>query len=161
MGDPTHDKVMWKRTVKQGFRTQGAPQAFSSIYPKTRICFTISCLSPTPLTLTGGYPRPPFSGENQLRAIANKSPGHEMHISNQTPCQYSSLLGRYIQTVAAMHMIIYSLPTVRGTESLKHRGFRRVKSYSSSASADVGFHYWANACCQVPVSLIHCAPGSA
>ena len=25
MGDPTHDKVMWKRTVKQGFRTQGAP----------------------------------------------------------------------------------------------------------------------------------------
>ena len=24
-GDPTHDKVMWKRTVKQGFKTQGAP----------------------------------------------------------------------------------------------------------------------------------------
>ena len=31
MGDPTHNKVMWKRTVKQGFRTRGAP--FSSIYP--------------------------------------------------------------------------------------------------------------------------------
>ena len=24
-GHPTHDKVVWKRTVKQGFRTQGAP----------------------------------------------------------------------------------------------------------------------------------------
>ena len=24
-GDRTHDKVMWKRTVKQGFRTQWAP----------------------------------------------------------------------------------------------------------------------------------------
>ena len=24
-GDPTHDNVMWKRTVKQGFRTQWAP----------------------------------------------------------------------------------------------------------------------------------------
>ena len=24
-GDPTHDKVMWKKTVKQGFRTQWAP----------------------------------------------------------------------------------------------------------------------------------------
>ena len=24
-GDPTYDKVMWKRTVKQDFRTQGAP----------------------------------------------------------------------------------------------------------------------------------------
>ena len=32
-GDPTHDKVMWKRTAKQGFRTQGAPQAFLSILP--------------------------------------------------------------------------------------------------------------------------------
>ena len=25
MGHPTQDKVMWKRTVKQGFQTQGAP----------------------------------------------------------------------------------------------------------------------------------------
>ena len=24
-GDPTHDRVMWKKTVKQGFRAQGAP----------------------------------------------------------------------------------------------------------------------------------------
>ena len=24
MRDPTHDKIMWKRTVKQGFRTQQA-----------------------------------------------------------------------------------------------------------------------------------------
>ena len=24
-GDPTHDKAMWKRTVKQGFKTQRAP----------------------------------------------------------------------------------------------------------------------------------------
>ena len=24
-GDHTHDKVMWKRTVKQGFRNQQAP----------------------------------------------------------------------------------------------------------------------------------------
>ena len=38
MGDPTHDRVMWKRTVKQELLTQGAPQAFLSIYPKTRIC---------------------------------------------------------------------------------------------------------------------------
>ena len=49
------------------------------------VCLTILCLSPTLLTLTGGYPRPPFSGENQLRALANKSPGHERNISNQPP----------------------------------------------------------------------------
>ena len=35
---PPMTKVMWKRTVKQGFRTQRAPQAFSNIYPQTRIC---------------------------------------------------------------------------------------------------------------------------
>ena len=49
------------------------------------VCLTISCLSPTLLTLTGGYPQPHFSGENQLRVLANKSPGHERNISNQTP----------------------------------------------------------------------------
>ena len=39
-GDPIHDKVMWKRPDKQGFRTQGIPQTCSSIYPKTRICLS-------------------------------------------------------------------------------------------------------------------------
>ena len=43
-------------------RTRGVPLwACLSVYPKTRICFTISRLSPTLLTLMGGYPRPPFS----------------------------------------------------------------------------------------------------
>ena len=45
---------------------------------------SIVCLSSTLLTLTGGYPQPPFSGKGQLRALANKSPGHERSISNQT-----------------------------------------------------------------------------
>ena len=46
-------------------RTPGVPiWACLSIYPKTRICFTISRLSPTLLTLMGGYPRPPFSVKN-------------------------------------------------------------------------------------------------
>jgi len=37
------------------------------------------------LTLTGGYPRPPFSGKSQLRALVNKSPGHDRSVSIQTP----------------------------------------------------------------------------
>ena len=87
MGDPTHDKVMWKRTVKQGFRTQGAPQAFSSIYPKTRIClfycfmtFTNSSDINRGLTLTSFLWK-----KNQLRVIANKSLGHDRSVSIQTP----------------------------------------------------------------------------
>ena len=60
------------------------PARASTLKPKS-ICllFTILCFSPTPLTLTGGYPQPPFSEENQLRALVNKSPGHERSISIQ------------------------------------------------------------------------------
>ena len=39
----------------------------------------------TLLTLTGGYPQPTFSGENQLRALVNKSPGHNRNVSIPTP----------------------------------------------------------------------------
>ena len=38
LGDPTHDKDMWKRPDKQGFRTRGAP--WTCIYPITRICLS-------------------------------------------------------------------------------------------------------------------------
>ena len=85
------------------------------------VCLTILCLSPTLLTLTVGYSQPPFSGENQLRALAKKSPGHERNLSKSNPlCWHSSLSDRYIQTLAAMHVIVHSLPAARSTGSLKH-----------------------------------------
>ena len=86
-GDPTHDKVMWKRPDEQGrLGLEGPPGPARASTPKPEsVCLTILCLSPTLLTLTGGYPWPPFSGENQLRALANKSLGHERSISIQTP----------------------------------------------------------------------------
>ena len=62
-------------------------------------------------------------------AIAKKSPGHEKNISNQNPSvsiiAFLADISRLLQT----HVIIYILPNVRGTESLKHRAFQRVKSY--------------------------------
>ena len=87
MGDPTHDKLMWKRPDEQGGSgLKGLPGPARASTPKPEsVCLTILCLSPTLLTLTGGYPQPPFSGENQLRALANKSLGHERNISIQTP----------------------------------------------------------------------------
>ena len=73
-------------TGKDGSGFEGLPRpAWASTPKPASVCLTILCLSPTLLTLTGGYPRPPFSGENQPRALANKSPGHERNISNQTP----------------------------------------------------------------------------
>ena len=59
--------------------------AWASTPKLESVCLTVLCLSPTLLTLTGVYPWSPFSGENQLRALANKSPGHERNISNQIP----------------------------------------------------------------------------
>ena len=84
MGDPTHDKVMQRRTDRQGesgLEGLPGPARASTLKPKS-VCllFTILYFSPTLLTLTGGYARPPFSEENQLRALVNKSLGHERNI---------------------------------------------------------------------------------
>ena len=86
-GEPTHDKVMWKSHEEQGGSwLEGPPESARTSTPKPEsVCLTILCLSPTLLTLTGGYPRPPFSGKSQRRALVNKSPGHERNISILTP----------------------------------------------------------------------------
>ena len=83
---PPMTRSCGRKLLSKASGLNGLPRLSRASTPKPEsVCFTISWLSPTPLTLTGGYPRPPFSGENQLRAIANKSPGHERNISNQTP----------------------------------------------------------------------------
>ena len=69
--------------ASQGSR---APLDLPERLPQTRICFTISRLSPTQNSdINGGYPQPPFSEKNQLRALVNKSPGHNRSVSIQTP----------------------------------------------------------------------------
>ena len=84
---PPMAKVMRKRPdgQKRDQASRGPPSRASTPKPKS-VCFIISWLSPTPLTLTGGYPWPLFSGENQLRALANKSPGQDKSVSIQTSC---------------------------------------------------------------------------
>ena len=83
-GDPTHDKVMCRRSDRQGGSglkgLPGPAQALTSKPKSVCLLFTILGFSPTLLTLTGGYPRPPFSEENQLKALVNKSPGLERNI---------------------------------------------------------------------------------
>ena len=73
---------------KSGLEGPPGPARASTPKPES-VCFTISCLSPTPLTLMGGYPRPPFSKENQLRPLVNKSPGHNKSVPIQTPLMTS------------------------------------------------------------------------
>ena len=78
---------MWKRPDEQGRSgLEGPPGPARASTPKPEsVCLTILCLSSTLLTLTGGYLQPPFSGKSQLRALANKSPGHGRSVSIQTP----------------------------------------------------------------------------
>ena len=73
-----HAEETWQA---RRIRTHGTPWTPKSLC----VLFAILCLSPTLRTLTGGYPQPPFSGENQLRVLVDKSPGHERSISIQTP----------------------------------------------------------------------------
>ena len=87
-GDPTHDKGHVERTMtgKGGSWLKGPHEFARASTPKPEsVCLTILCLSQTLLTLTGGYPRPPFSEKNQLRALVNKSPEHKRNVSILTP----------------------------------------------------------------------------
>ena len=78
-----HVEETWRASQ---IRTRGTPWTCSSIYPKTRICLSYYFVPFTNSSdIYRGYPWPPFSGENQLRALANKSLGHERNISIQTP----------------------------------------------------------------------------
>ena len=87
-GVTTHDKGhaerIWHAKVNQNSRGPPGPVRASTPKPKS-VCFTISRPSPTLLTLTGGYPRPPFPKENQFRGLVIKSPGHNRNVSIQTP----------------------------------------------------------------------------
>ena len=87
-GDPTHDKGHVERTMtgKGGSWLKGPHEFARASTPKPEsVCLTTLCLSPTLLTLTGGYPGPTFSGKCQLRALVNKSLGHKRNISILTP----------------------------------------------------------------------------
>ena len=71
-GVPTHDEGhverAWHTKVSQDLR---GPLDLLEHLPQNQNLsgFTVSRLSPTPLTLTGGFPRPPFSIKNQLKAL--------------------------------------------------------------------------------------------
>ena len=86
-GDLTHDKVMRRDLVGKVYQGSRDPlDLLEHLPPKPEsVCLTILCLPPTPLIPVRGYPRLPFSEENQLRALVNKSPRHNRSVSIQTP----------------------------------------------------------------------------
>ena len=88
-----------------------------NIYPEIRNCLFYYFMPPN---INGDYPQPPFSEENQLRALVNKFPGHNRVFQSKSLWWLFSLPDRFVQTPAVTHVTVYSLPTVRGMGSLKH-----------------------------------------
>ena len=70
---PPMTKVMQRGLICKGESgLKGPPGSAWASTPKPEsVCVTILWLFPTPLTLMGGHPRPPFSEGNQLRALVN------------------------------------------------------------------------------------------
>ena len=98
---------------------------------------TILCLSPTLLTLTGGYPRPLFSGENQRMALANKPPGHEGNISIQTPSVSILACQTGLSRLLQLHIWLFTAPQLwEAQEVYKYRAFQR--GYWSSNTSNRG-----------------------
>ena len=98
LGHLTHDKVMRKSPDKQGLRTRRNPWICSSIYPQTKIYLSYYFMSFT------------SSSDISRRLSLTKRVNLGLQLINllgmkglfQTLCQHSSLLGRFIQTLATL-----------------------------------------------------------
>ena len=119
---PPMTKVIRKRPDRQRqIRPQGTPWICSSIYPKTGTCLSYYFVPFTNSSdINRGYLWPPFSGKSQLRALVNKSPGHERNISILTPLLDSSLLDRFIHTLAINTHDCSQLPNLERHGKPKH-----------------------------------------
>jgi len=89
-GEPTHDKghadKTWQAKVDQDSRDSLDLLEHLPRNQNLSVCCSLYyAFHQTLLTLTGDYPRPPFSEENQLKALVNKSPGLERSILILTP----------------------------------------------------------------------------
>ena len=132
-GDPTHDKVMWESLTGQGGSGfNGSPGSAWACTPKPRsVCLLWTILHSS--DINGGLSLTTFLWGQQLRALVNNSPGHNRVFQSKPLWWLSSLPDRFVQTPAAMHMIVYGLPTMRGTGSLWYsknlEPFRELRSY--------------------------------
>ena len=62
---PPMTRSCGRELLSKASELKGLPRLSRASTPKPEsVCFTISWLSPTPLTLTGGFSWPPFSGKN-------------------------------------------------------------------------------------------------
>ena len=63
---PPMTRSCGRELISKASGLKGLPRLSQASTPKPEsVCLIVLCPSPMLLTLTGGYPQPPFSGENQ------------------------------------------------------------------------------------------------
>ena len=126
MGNPAHGKGHEERgltNAKAGSGLMGPPGLSWASTPKTRVCLLYCVMLSTYSSgiNRGLSPHHLFLEKVNLELLDNKSPGHNKSVLIQKPLWWlSSLPDRFVQTLTAAHVIVWGLPTMRGTGSVKH-----------------------------------------
>ena len=135
------------RIRKGGIKPQEPPWKFLSIYPKTRVCLLSALCSHLHLWLYGGCPPLPLSKKRvnlQLQLI--KFLGVTVFQPTNSFGSPLACLNRFFRP----HVIVQSLPTVRGrrcSKLSKHRFLWAVKRLIRNCIGEGFFTCWANVCC--------------
>ena len=126
MGNPAHDKGHEEgglTNTEAGSGLRGPPGFSWASTPQIRVCLLYCVMLSTYSSdiNRGLSPHHFFLEKVNLELLDNKSPGHNKSVSIQKSLWWlSSLPDRFMRTLTATYVIVYSLPIVRGTESLKH-----------------------------------------
>ena len=123
MGVPTHDKGHAERPdMQRQVRTRGAPWTCLNVYPKTRIClFYYSMTFTNSSDINGGAIPDHLSLKKINLELYLISLLGIIGVFQFKPLRWlSNLPDRFTQTPTATHTIVYSLPTPRGTGSLRY-----------------------------------------
>ena len=140
----------WGRRLgicKGGIEPQESPWKFSSIYPQNQslptFCFV---LSPTPPTLWGAVPHYLSEKRVSLQLQLIKFLGVTVFQPTNSFGSPLACLNRFFRP----HVIVQSLPTVRGkrcSKLSKHRFLWVVKRLIRNCIGEGFFTCWANVCC--------------
>ena len=141
---------LWGRRLgicKGGTESQESPWKFSSIYPQNQslptFCFV---LSPTPLTLWGAVPHYLSLKSVNLQLQLIKFLGLIVFQPTNSFGSPLACLNRFFRP----HVIVQSLPTVRGLRCSKLSEYRvlwAVKRLIRNCIGEGFFTCWANVCC--------------
>ena len=102
-------------------RASGVPLGIlEHLSPKTRVCL-LYCFVLSPLTLLGAVPRHHLALSDRVNLQLQLISSWALGVFKFKPLrQLSNLPDKSTRTPTAMHMIIYSLPALRGTGSLRY-----------------------------------------